>query len=276
MAGNDNKLVTLADLGAAYTASSATATTSANGMMSSTDKTKLDGVETGAQVNSVTGVKGNAEGSNAWRTGNVNITAANVGALSTTGGTLTDNLGIKKSGGGGLYIYEDGQSTYFAAAQGFIDNSNNKRVQFQQRASYTSGSDGLEKYLLPAPTAISTPVDYQIATAKHLLNITDANDLSLAGSTYVQANQCSNLPTSSSGTYYQLECMGTCQMAFRFSTAGVDAVFARYYTNNQWYPWVRIDGLYGDEWQELSNDVRGLTVTVKINKMRALSQRFTF
>ena len=47
MAGNDNKLVTLADLGAAYTALSATATTSANGMMSSTDKTKLESIPCG-------------------------------------------------------------------------------------------------------------------------------------------------------------------------------------------------------------------------------------
>lgn len=53
------------------------ATTSANGLMSSTDKTKLDGIASGAQVNSITGVKGNSEST--YRTGNVNITAANIG-----------------------------------------------------------------------------------------------------------------------------------------------------------------------------------------------------
>ena len=41
------------------------------------EKTKLAGIATGAQVNSITGVKGNAESS--YRTGNVNITAANLG-----------------------------------------------------------------------------------------------------------------------------------------------------------------------------------------------------
>lgn len=46
--------------------------------MSATDKSKLDGIAAGAQVNSITGVKGNAESS--YRTGNVNLTAANVGA----------------------------------------------------------------------------------------------------------------------------------------------------------------------------------------------------
>jgi len=48
------------------------------GLMSATDKAKLDGIAAGAQVNSLTGVKGNAETD--YRTGNVNLTSANVGA----------------------------------------------------------------------------------------------------------------------------------------------------------------------------------------------------
>lgn len=54
----------------------------ASGLMSGADKTKLDGIAAGAQVNSITGVKGDAESS--YRTGNVNITAANVGAIATS------------------------------------------------------------------------------------------------------------------------------------------------------------------------------------------------
>lgn len=53
------------------------ATTSTAGLMSSEDKTKLDGIAAGAQVNTITGVKGNSE--TAYRTGNVNITKANIG-----------------------------------------------------------------------------------------------------------------------------------------------------------------------------------------------------
>lgn len=53
------------------------ATQSSSGLMSSTDKTKLDGVEEGAQVNTVTGVKGSSETS--YRTGDINITKANIG-----------------------------------------------------------------------------------------------------------------------------------------------------------------------------------------------------
>ena len=58
------------------------ATQSESGLMSDTDKSKLDGIASGAQVNSITGVKGSAEGS--YRTGNVNLTPANIGALPDT------------------------------------------------------------------------------------------------------------------------------------------------------------------------------------------------
>lgn len=52
------------------------ATTSKHGLMSTSDKTKLNGIETGAQKNTVTGIKGGKE--SAYRTGNVNITLANI------------------------------------------------------------------------------------------------------------------------------------------------------------------------------------------------------
>ena len=58
--------------------------------MSAADKVKLDGVATGAQVNSVTGVKGSAESS--YRTGNVNLTAANVGAAPTSHNHSASNI----------------------------------------------------------------------------------------------------------------------------------------------------------------------------------------
>lgn len=69
------------------------ATTSAAGLMSAADKTKLNGISSGAAVS---GVKGSAE--TTYRTGNVNLTAANVGALALSGGTLTNNLTINRGG----------------------------------------------------------------------------------------------------------------------------------------------------------------------------------
>lgn len=52
------------------------------GLMSASDYTKLSGIEAGAQVNTITGVKGDAESS--YRTGNVNLTPANIGAVATS------------------------------------------------------------------------------------------------------------------------------------------------------------------------------------------------
>mgnify|MGYP003289172305 CR=1 FL=1 len=52
------------------------------------EKTKLSGIETGAQVNTVTGVKGNSETS--YRTGEINITKANIG-LSNVNNTSDAN-----------------------------------------------------------------------------------------------------------------------------------------------------------------------------------------
>lgn len=57
------------------------ASQSESGLMSAGDKAKLDGIESGAQVNSITGVKGNAESS--YRTGNVNLTPENLEAAAS-------------------------------------------------------------------------------------------------------------------------------------------------------------------------------------------------
>lgn len=54
-----------------------TVTTDHSGIMSPADKSKLDAIEAGAQVNTVTGVKGDSESS--YRTGNVSISASNIG-----------------------------------------------------------------------------------------------------------------------------------------------------------------------------------------------------
>lgn len=92
------------------------ATQSAQGLMSAADKTKLDGVEAGAQKNTVIGIKGNSEST--YRTGNVNLTAANVGAAATghkhdasdiTSGTLP----VARGG--------TGKTTENAAANSFIN-----------------------------------------------------------------------------------------------------------------------------------------------------------
>lgn len=53
------------------------ATNSTDGKMSKSDKAKLDGIASNAQVNTITGIKGDSESN--YRVGNVNITKANIG-----------------------------------------------------------------------------------------------------------------------------------------------------------------------------------------------------
>jgi hypothetical protein len=72
--------------------------------------------------------------------------------------------------------------------------------------------------------------------------ITSANDRSLVG--YVGAISdatCSGLPTSNAGKYYSLLCYGDVQFANEYSNSGAASVWTRYYANNQWYSWRRVD-----------------------------------
>lgn len=92
------------------------ATTSADGLMSSTDKLKLNGIAAGAQVNTITGVKGNAESN--YRTGNVNLTPANVGVNFTVYNSVTQ-LGLTSGSATILAAYNAmGASTILIAPAG--------------------------------------------------------------------------------------------------------------------------------------------------------------
>lgn len=66
------------------------ATSLKNGLLSSSDKQKLDSIEEGAQENTVDGIKGDEE--TVYRHGNINLTPDNIGAISNKGGTLKGNI----------------------------------------------------------------------------------------------------------------------------------------------------------------------------------------
>ena len=51
-------------------------------------KNKLNGIEAGAQINTVTGIKGNAEST--YRQGNVNLTPTNIGAVASSNGDASN------------------------------------------------------------------------------------------------------------------------------------------------------------------------------------------
>lgn len=67
-------------------------TSNADIHFTATERTKLSGIAAGAQVNTITGVKGNSESS--YRTGNVNITKANIG-LGNVDNTSDANKSVK-------------------------------------------------------------------------------------------------------------------------------------------------------------------------------------
>ena len=77
-------------------------------------KTKLDGIAAGAQVNTVTGVKGSSETN--YRTGNINITAANIGL-----GNVTNNKQVKglASGTTSGHVVTWGADGYTVTDSGF-------------------------------------------------------------------------------------------------------------------------------------------------------------
>jgi len=117
------------------------ATTGANGLMSAADKSKLNGIAAGAQVNTITGIKGSAESS--YRTGQVNITPANLGitvvnntadsakhvAYAATAGSATDNTKLPLSGGTmtGSIIFSN-SGTSLRGIQGTMGDNDQWRV----------------------------------------------------------------------------------------------------------------------------------------------------
>ena len=98
------------------------ASQSSNGLMSSTDKTKLDGIESGAQKNTVLGVKGSSE--SAYRTGNVNITKANIG-LGNVDNTSDENKPVSAATQTALNGKANTSGTYPNMTVGKATNADN-------------------------------------------------------------------------------------------------------------------------------------------------------
>lgn len=115
-------------------------------------KSKLDEIESGAQVNTVTGIKGDSE--SAYRTGNVNLTAANIGALEPSGDasntkvTFTQSSGrVNLTSGETLKTSFGKLSKWFAdlkavAFSGSYNDLSNKPTAFKNPQSLTIQQNG--------------------------------------------------------------------------------------------------------------------------------------
>lgn len=102
--------------------------------------------------------------------------------------------------------------------------------------------------------------------------VTDLDDTSLYGMRALNANNVSHMPPVGSGSvYFFVACMGSLQIAAQYGgNNGVPALYARQYTNSQWYPWtlvgVNLTGksvaqhiqLSGSDWASLYETVSGL------------------
>ncbi len=155
----------------------AEATQSAAGLMSALDKAKLDGIASGAQVNSVTGVKGNAEST--YRTDNVNLTPANIGAVAKSGDTMTGPL--KWSGGTALPAASNLQ--YFLGIDPFADGGTTHYITAANLRNSLSIVGGTKVSIFSGGSASFAPSDIGLAGKPNCLILT------------LSSNAASNPPT---------------------------------------------------------------------------------
>ena len=147
------------------------ATTSAAGLMSAADKEKLNGIATGAQVNTITGIKGNAEST--YRTGNVNLTPANIGAAAlshTHGATQITGLTANRA----LISNSSGNPTVSAVTStelGYLDGvTSNVQTQLNGKAasshthSYKLNGNSTTNPSWYAPASAGTAGQYLVSS----------------------------------------------------------------------------------------------------------------
>lgn len=139
-----------------------------------------------------TGIKGNAESS--YRTGSVNLTPANIGALALSGGTLTGNLNIKKSGvtigtttnngvsSGTVYsqlIVNDTANAWYTVIGGLAKSTGEVSAEIKSKNKKTDGTevenvfnvgvkkDGTRYYSVSDETAFRTAISAAAASHTH-------------------------------------------------------------------------------------------------------------
>lgn len=231
------------------------ASQSESGLMSATDKAKLDGIAAGAQVTSVNGqtravsitpanIGAHPARANLQVTNNSSYTGTPAAAISQPIVQILDSSGFIRHQMYGLYSTSGSFYTYIAARK----PSGSSAVANQIGIGFDANGNGIYSVTYPEAfrSAIGvTPANIGAFGKNSVGTITDANNINLYGSRLYQANVCANLPTNNSGVYYQVEFFGTCQMAYRHSADGIDAVWARHYINDKWYPWIRLDKITG-------------------------------
>ena len=144
------------------------ATTTTNGLMSSTDKTKLNSINLSALVKSVNGITPDSNGNVAIEVGGGTVSGE---YLPLTGGTLTGELNYVLSDSNYYVRYKtSANATTEVAAIRFNGASSYRRFVFVQRSF---GTDGYaESYVLPrVANSITANATYEILTTKSAVTI---------------------------------------------------------------------------------------------------------
>lgn len=148
-----------------------------------TEKTKLSGIESGAQVNTITGVKGSAESS--YRTGNVNLTPANIGAVPTSrtvnGHALSANVTVTASdvGLGSVNNTSDLAKPISTATQAALDLKADASDVTDLQSDMTTAQGNITT--LQTTVASKSAVTYftsravSVASGAEILRITDSS-----------------------------------------------------------------------------------------------------
>ena len=160
------------------------------------EKAKLAGIEAGAQVNSVTGVKGGAETD--YRTGNVNITKANVG-LGNADNTSDADKPVSTATQAALDLKLD--SSEKGAANGVAELDATGKVPSSELPSYVD--DIIEGYLYNGVFYEDAAHTTQITgeTGKIYVDLSTNKTYRWSGSGYVEISESLALGETSSTAY---------------------------------------------------------------------------
>lgn len=148
-----------------------TATTYDAGFMSAADKEKLNGIATGAQVNTITGIKGNAE--SAYRTGNVNLTPANIGAAASshthaatqiTGLTASRALATNSSGKVVVSSVTNTELSYLDGVTSNVQTQLNGKAASSHTHSYKLNGSSTTNPSWYAPASAGTAGQYLVSS----------------------------------------------------------------------------------------------------------------
>lgn len=102
-------------------------------------------------------------------------------------------------------------------------------------------------------TNLATPTnDADAATRKYVLDTAfryrnnlngDIDVTTLNGVYWIETSKCTGTFPSDWGSYGYLDASVAYQRLIQYSSNGVTKIYERYYTNNKWYPWIRVDSL---------------------------------